>query len=273
MVCKNCGADLKPGIKYCLNCGYYIDEEDLAELEGKNEEEKEEYDDVPSTDNNDFKMEAVESKKKRSRVNMSSKDIVIYAVLVLILVISILVLIFAPKGSKTNTIVTPSSTLVLEDNVVKVDNYEVTFDGNLRYTVEGKNLYITDHANFTFSYSVNKADFDKYSADLSILSSDLEKRGYKVLGSEKRTIDSNEIIIYNLKVSEETRYFYLIKVDETRLAMGTIENVENGNWSLALDEIVKLGKTIKFDNDSSTGEDLDSLLDEASSSISKGIKN
>ena len=29
MVCKNCGADLKPGIKYCLNCGYYIDEEDL----------------------------------------------------------------------------------------------------------------------------------------------------------------------------------------------------------------------------------------------------
>ena len=28
MVCKNCGADLKPGIKYCLECGNYIDDDD-----------------------------------------------------------------------------------------------------------------------------------------------------------------------------------------------------------------------------------------------------
>ena len=32
MVCKNCGADLKPGIKYCLECGNYIDDDDSFDV-------------------------------------------------------------------------------------------------------------------------------------------------------------------------------------------------------------------------------------------------
>ena len=263
MVCKNCGADLKPGIKYCLNCGYYIDDSDLEEMNNSSSDTSDSNIEIPESSENDFKMEEVEVKKKKSRGNMSSKDIIIYAVLGLVLVVSILVLIFAPKVNKPKPVTSPSTTLVLEDNKVRVDDYVVTFDGKLRYTVEGKNLYITDHANYTFSYSINKANYDRYSSDLSVLSKDLEKRGYKVLGNEKRTVDSSEIIIYNLNVEEEMKYFYLIKVDNARLAMGTIENVENGNWSLALDEIVKLGRNIVFDDDDSD-ENLDSIIENAS---------
>ena len=267
MVCKNCGADLKPGIKYCLNCGYYIDEDDLVELDGGETdltpvESVSEEVSIPEDSNDSFKLEDVSessTKKKKRKLNMTTKDIIIYVVL-----------IFAPKTKKTQVITTPSPT-ILEDNVVKVSDYEVTFSGDLRYTVEGKNLFITDGKNYTFSYNITKADFNKYSSDLSLLSSDLEKKGYKVLGSEKRTVDMSDIIIYNLKVEDDTKYFYMIKVDSMRIAMGTIENVENGNWSLALDEIVKLGKTIKFDS-SSSDDDIDNFIENVSSCLSKGIK-
>ena len=53
MFCKNCGADLKPGIKYCLNCGNYLEEED-EEIEEKEDfvesVDEEEKDDTDKTD-------------------------------------------------------------------------------------------------------------------------------------------------------------------------------------------------------------------------------
>ena len=277
MVCKNCGADLKPGIKYCLNCGYYIDEEDL-EKENTGEEETvvdtgETTDDLSIPSDDDYKMDDFDSSKSKKKMNMSIKDMVIYGVLILIFVASILVMIFAPKKTTTTTTgPTPSPSIVYEDNVVDIEDYTVTFRGQLRYTVEGKNLYVTDGENFTFSYNVTKADYNKYAGDLSILTKDLEKRGYEVLGTEKKEVDSTEVIVYNLKVDDETKYLYLAKVDSNHICMGTVETLEGGNWSSALDDVVKINRSLKFKNDTSDGEDLESVMQNASSNLSKGIK-
>lgn len=277
MVCKNCGADLKPGIKYCLNCGYYIDEEDF-EKENTGEEETvvdtgETTDDLSIPSDDDYKMDDFDSSKSMKKMNMSIKDMVIYGVLILIFVASILVMIFAPKKTTTTTTgPTPSPSIVYEDNVVDIEDYTVTFRGQLRYTVEGKNLYVTDGENFTFSYNVTKADYNKYAGDLSILTKDLEKRGYEVLGTEKKEVDSTEVIVYNLKVDDETKYLYLAKVDSNHICMGTVETLEGGNWSSALDDVVKINRSLKFKNDTSDGEDLESVMQNASSNLSKGIK-
>ena len=277
MVCKNCGADLKPGIKYCLNCGYYIDEEDF-EKENTGEEETvvdtgETTDDLSIPSDDDYKMDDFDSSKSKKKMNMSIKDMVIYGVLILIFVASILVMIFAPKKTTTTTTgPTPSPSIVYEDNVVDIEDYTVTFRGQLRYTVEGKNLYVTDGENFTFSYNVTKADYNKYAGDLSILTKDLEKRGYEVLGTEKKEVDSTEVIVYNLKVDDETKYLYLAKVDSNHICMGTVETLEGGNWSSALDDVVKINRSLKFKNDTSDGEDLESVMQNASSNLSKGIK-
>ena len=154
----------------------------------------------------------------------------------------------------------------------EIADYTVTFRGQLRYTVEGKNLYVTDGENFTFSYNVTKADYNKYASDLSILTKDLQKRGYEVLGTEKKDVDTTEIIIYNLKVDDETKYLYLAKVDSNHICMGTVEAVDGGNWSSSLDDIVKINRSVKF-KDSSDGSDLESVIQNATSDLSKGIKN
>ena len=274
MVCKNCGADLKPGIKYCLNCGYYIDEDELDKDNVSDSSGDMETDEsnINLDSSDDYKMDDFDSSKNKKKLNMSIKDIAIYAVLIIIFIASILVMIFAPKKTTTTTQPTPSPTIVYEDNVVEIADYTVTFRGQLRYTVEGKNLYVTDGENFTFSYNVTKADYNKYASDLSILTKDLQKRGYEVLGTEKKDVDTTEIIIYNLKVDDETKYLYLAKVDSNHICMGTVEAVDGGNWSSSLDDIVKINRSVKF-KDSSDGSDLESVIQNATSDLSKGIKN
>ena len=71
MVCKNCGADLKPGIKYCLNCGYYLDEDD--DKTEQNDSLSDISDDV-SSDNSDstfddFGEDLNEQKKSKRKKN------------------------------------------------------------------------------------------------------------------------------------------------------------------------------------------------------------
>ena len=149
MVCKNCGADLKPGIKYCLNCGYYIDEED-----GDSKEESLSLDDIDlstNTDGEDSKLvfddyaddsSKTVSKKKRKK-KMTMTDMLIYGVLILIIVISFIVMIVSIVNSNKKTPVSPQPTVTnVEDNVIKTKNYTIKFSGKLNYSQDVEVIFI-----------------------------------------------------------------------------------------------------------------------------------
>ena len=57
MVCKNCGADLKPGVKYCLNCGNYIEDDEETD-----EEKDEEKDDLENDSEDDLSIDDINLK-------------------------------------------------------------------------------------------------------------------------------------------------------------------------------------------------------------------
>ena len=95
MVCKNCGADLKPGVKYCLNCGNYIDDEDAPEeqeedsinLDDLGNDYSDENDSKLSFDDSDMEEEEPAQPAKKRRRKMSTQDMLIYGVLILIIVV------------------------------------------------------------------------------------------------------------------------------------------------------------------------------------------
>ena len=282
MVCKNCGADLKPGIKYCLNCGNYIDEEDNDELSESDDslslsdlqndmsdnDKKLDFDDNYSFDNSE---EKVSSKKKK--IKLSLKDMLIYGVLILIILVSLIVMLVSIVGGNKKTTPQPLNTAV-EDNVVKMKNYTIKFSGKLNYSQDGEIIYISDDKNYTFSYRNSLDDYEKYSKDLSILENSLKKSGYSVLNSEKREIEENEFIIYKFKFDSTTKYLYVTKVDKKYVTMGTIEEINNGDWREALTSINKINKNIKFndDSDSSSDEEIDKALNNSTTDLNKVLK-
>ena len=282
MVCKNCGADLKPGIKYCLNCGNYIDEEDNDELSESDDslslsdlqndmsdnDKKIDFDDNYSFDNSE---EKVSSKKKK--IKLSLKDMLIYGVLILIILVSLIVMLVSIVGGNKKTTPQPLNTAV-EDNVVKMKNYTIKFSGKLNYSQDGEIIYISDDKNYTFSYRNSLDDYEKYSKDLSILENSLKKSGYSVLNSEKREIEENEFIIYKFKFDSTTKYLYVTKVDKKYVTMGTIEEINNGDWREALTSINKINKNIKFndDSDSSSDEEIDKALNNSTTDLNKVLK-
>lgn len=282
MVCKNCGADLKPGIKYCLNCGNYIDEEDNDELSESDDslslsdlqndmsdnDKKIDFDDNYSFDNSE---EKVGSKKKK--IKLSLKDMLIYGVLILIILVSLIVMLVSIVGGNKKTTPQPLNTAV-EDNIVKMKNYTIKFSGELNYSQDGEIIYISDDKNYTFSYRNSLDDYEKYSKDLSILENSLKKSGYSVLNSEKREIEENEFIIYKFKFDSTTKYLYVTKVDKKYVTMGTIEEINNGDWREALTSINKINKNIKFndDSDSSSDEEIDKALNNSTTDLNKVLK-
>ena len=246
MVCKNCGADLKPGIKYCLNCGNYIDEDEITEVDDSSSlsdlqsdisdnDKKIEFD-----DNYSFTESEEKSTKKKKKLKLSSKDMLIYGVLILIILVSLIVMLVSIVGGSKKKSVTQPTTTAVEDNVVKMKDYTIKFSGKLNYSEDGDVIYISDDENYTFSYRNSLDDYEKYSKDLSILEGSLKKSGYSVLNSEKREIDENEFIIYKFKFDSTTKYLYVTKVDKKYITMGTIEEISNGDWREALTLINKM---------------------------------
>lgn len=284
MVCKNCGADLKPGIKYCLNCGNYIDEDEneddvtetddslsLSDLQNdiSDDDKKLELDDSYSFDQTEEKT----SKKKR-KLKLSVKDMLIYGVLILIILVSLIVMLVSIVGGNKKKAVTQPTNTVIEDNVVKMKDYTIKFSGKLNYSQDGDVIYISDDENYTFSYRNSLDDYERYSKDLSILENSLKKSGYSVLNSEKREIDENEFIIYKFKFDTTTKYLYVTKVDKKYITMGTIEEMNNGDWREALTSINKINKNIKFSNesDSSSDDEIDNVLNNSTTDLNKIIK-
>lgn len=284
MVCKNCGADLKPGIKYCLNCGNYIDEDDneddvsetedslsLSDLQNNNsdDDKKLEFDDNYSFDQPDDK-----TKKNKRKTKLNVKDMLIYGVLILIILVSLIVMLVSIVGGSKKKAVTQPTSTVVEDNVVKMKDYTIKFSGKLNYSQDGEVIYISDDENYTFSYRNSLDDYEKYSKDLSILENSLKKSGYSVLNSEKREIDENEFIIYKFKFDNTTKYLYVTKVDKKYITMGTIEEMNNGDWREALTSINKINKNIKFSKDSgsSSDEEIDNVLNNSTTDLNKIIR-
>lgn len=284
MVCKNCGADLKPGIKYCLNCGNYIDEDDnedevsetedslsLSDLQNNvsDDDKKLEFD-----DNYSFDQPENKTKKKKRKIKLNVKDMLIYGVLILIILVSLIVMLVSIVGGSKKKAVTQPTSTVVEDNVVKMKDYTIKFSGKLNYSQDGEVIYISDDENYTFSYRNSLDDYEKYSKDLSILENSLKKSGYSVLNSEKREIDENEFIIYKFKFDNTTKYLYVTKVDKKYITMGTIEEMNNGDWREALTSINKINKNIKFSKDSSSSsdEEIDNVLNNSTTDLNKIIK-
>ena len=277
MVCKNCGADLKPGIKYCLNCGNYIDEDDneddvsetedslsLSDLQNNNSDD----------DNYSFDQPEDKTKKKKRKIKLNVKDMIIYGVLILIILVSLIVMLVSIVGGSKKKAVTQPTSTVVEDNVVKMKDYTIKFSGKLNYSQDGEVIYISDDENYTFSYRNSLDDYEKYSKDLSILENSLKKSGYSVLNSEKREIYENEFIIYKFKFDSTTKYLYVTKVDKKYITMGTIEEMNNGDWREALTSINKINKNIKFSKDSgsSSDEEIDNVLNNSTTDLNKIIR-
>lgn len=282
MVCKNCGADLKPGIKYCLNCGYYIDEEDDDDDDSK--EESLSLDDIDlstNTDGEESKLvfddydkgssKTVSKKSKKKKMTMT--DMLIYGVLILIIVISFTVMIVSIVNSNKKTTVNPQSTVTnVEDNVIKTKNYTIKFSGKLNYSQDGEVVYISDDKNYTFSYRNSLDDYERYSKDLTILENSLKKSGYNVINCEKREVNETEFIIYKFKFDSNVKYLYVTKVDMKYVTMGTIEEIDNGDWREALTVINKINGTIKITDSSDSDTEINNVLNNSTTDISYLIK-
>ena len=250
MVCKNCGADLKPGVKYCLNCGSYIDDEDIVEepesLIDITDDDNSDIEDIPTVEE-DVVEETPKKKKKKKRLKLKPIDLIIYLGLISIIVVSVIIIIFTlTKKDKTPT--TPTTPVVIEDSKVTMSDYTVTIPGKLRYTTESSRLYVSDNTNFTFSFNVTEDNYNKYASDLSVISSQMEKSGYTVENSEKKINGTEEFIIYRIKVNSSIKYFYVTALDNNHTLMGIIEVLESGNWEEALPNITTVKKSIVYNN-------------------------
>lgn len=241
MRCRNCGADLKPGINYCLECGSFLDEEDTSNNDSNQGE----------IINNNTPIDFGTQKKvirKKKRRKMKTSDLLIYLGLALVFIVSIIVIIVAlVKGNEEEVIVPPVTTTEEKTKTVSVDDYKVKIEGGLSYEVQGSIIYISDNKNYTFTYRNTEDDYDKYSKDMTLLSDDLKDSNYQLLDTDKVTVNSHEFLIYQIIANSKTKYLYLTKVNKNYLSMGIIEVIDSGNWKAGLDVIAELNDSIEFE--------------------------
>lgn len=239
MVCKNCGADLKPNIKYCLECGSYIDDEDYED----------EFDDEIgelSTDHRPVALRDESKKKRRKKLNLTVTDYLIYGGLLTVMIVSIIVIIVSLVSS--NKPVEPDYPIVEEaqDAVLTIDNYEVTVPANLTSTTQGSYLYVSDNQNYTFSFQNTQDDFDSYVDDPTHLETNLTNSHYEVISSSNKTVNSRMFLVYEIKVNGVPKVLYLTRVNSRYTGMGIIEILNNGNWEDALPVIDTVVNSINF---------------------------
>ena len=212
------------------------------------------------------------SKKSRKK-KMTMTDMLIYGVLILIIVISFIVMIVSIVNSNKKTSVSPQPTVTnVEDNVIKTKNYTIKFSGKLNYSQDGEVIYISDDKNYTFSYRNSLDDYERYSKDLTILENSLKKSGYNVLNSEKREVNETEFIIYKFKFDSNVKYLYVTKVDKKYVTMGTIEEIDNGDWREALTVINKINGTIKITDSGDSDTEINNVLNNSTTDINGIIR-
>ena len=240
MVCKNCGADLKPGIKYCLECGSYLDDEDDDEFDESGGELDTDY--KPITLGNGS------GRKKKKRLRLTVSDYLIYAGLLIVMIGSIIVIIVALVKNNSQTKQPVPAEIVEQDKSVTIDNYTVTVPGALNSTVQGSTLYVSDNVNYTFSYQNTLDNFDAYADDHTLLEQQLIANKYEVVSSDEKIVNSRTFLLYQIKVNGVLKVLYLTKANSQYTTMGMIEIMSNDKWSEALNAIDTINNSITFDS-------------------------
>lgn len=251
MVCRNCGADLKPGIKYCLECGNYIDEDEYNDYDNEvgtmsggsqgyelaNEEDivREEQVVRPKT----------KPAKKKRKMAIKPFDLLIYAGLSLIIIVSIIVIIVAIIGG--NEPDTPETPVLTGDVTINLNNYQITLPKALNYDIQGSILFVSDGVNYTFSYKNTTDDYKSYADNETKLRSELSENNYEVVNIEKKTINEREFVVCQIKINGKVKYLYLTPLTNAT-TMGVIEVYENGNYESALGVIADINNKISYDS-------------------------
>ena len=238
MVCKNCGADLKPGIKYCLECGNYIDDDDDSF-------------DVTSDSSNEmsgfggYQLRTV-SKKKKKKTSVRFVDLIIYAGLALIIFVSLIVIVVTLIRGQ-NSQPTPTPTVVQPDSTVNIDDYQIIIPGTLNYDVQGSTLTVSDNQNYTFSYKNTTEDYDAFFTDTNALVEELVANNYEVLSMNRKNVANHTFIVGELRINGRVKYLYLTQVNQDYTTVGVIDAYDGGMWDLALNAIAEINDSIKID--------------------------
>ena len=238
MVCKNCGADLKPGSKYCLECGNYIEDNDFLD------EEDSSYD-YPSAP-----VASTSIKRKRKKLNLTTTDYLIYGGLFLVMIICIIVIIVTLIKDSSEPVVTPTPTVSAPveraDKKLNIDDYSVVVPGELDSTVQGSFLYATDNENYKFSFQIKEEEFDAYYDNQATLKEQLIKNKYDVLSVFEKKANGRLFLLYELQADGAKKVLYLTKINSKYTTFGTIELFESGDWQQALPMIDTICNTVSF---------------------------
>lgn len=246
MVCKNCGAELKSGVMYCLECGSYVDDTSDS------------YDDDDSSGGKGSSSKKKVVKRRKYKVKMTLKDWLIYGGLFLVLVGSIVVIVITiVNGSKKEEVVIPSEPTtpvepVKQDQTYTLDNYTLVVDKAYNSDVQNDMLYISDYVNFTLNFQVTSDDYEAYLNDSKILEDDLKKHHYDVVSSFEKTSGSRKYIICVIKVNGATGYVYISRITDKYYATGKIEELTANKWEEALPALDKVISTVQITEDEST---------------------
>lgn len=274
MQCPNCGCDLKPGAKFCFNCGFYLD---------NGEDEKKE--DISSGKLNDIPDDSIDFSEDDSSFNTSKKqkktfdfkDNIVYIVLGIVLIISLILLVYGivSKNSQSKVPVTPPASMKPEMKIT-VEDYKLTVPAGLDYQIEGKSVFISDDEKYNFSFRINKGDYDNYSKNMDTLSEELKKSNYNIKSAEKKTIGEDELLVYTISLDSDIKYLYLTKYNSEKISMGVISIHNRTNIDEICKVILKVTKSVKYDNESedksSETVNSDTAFKETSS-IVNGVKN
>lgn len=275
MQCPNCGTDLKPGTKFCFNCGYYLDEND-DDFDSVKDTDRENNSDLEDDSDSSFGTNDIDfdsdDNSKNNKKKFDVKANLTYIILGGVLFFSLILLLYGVI-SKNNSkkVVTPDAPVQKTEKVVSVDNYKITVPAGLDYQIQNKSIFISDDEKYSLSFTLKNGSYDNYSDNLEAYADELTKLGYEVSNSEKKRINSSELLVYTLAGDSDVRYLYLTKYNSKLVAMGVI-NVHN---SSKIDDVykvvIKMTSSIVLNDESSLDDDDTDTSNDISSSIVQGI--
>lgn len=256
MQCPNCGSDLKPGTSFCLNCGYYVEENGNKDAENL----------VDFTSEEDFNNDDTDNRTKKK---FNWKDNIVYIVLGTILFFSVILLIYGivTKNKASEVTTTPTPTVQKTAKTVSVSDYKLTVPAGLDYQIEDESIFISDEEVYNFSFRIKVGDYTRYSDNIELLSDQLVESGYDIKDSEKKTINDTEMIIYTISLDSDTKYLYITEFDSERVAMGVISIHNSKSIDSICEVVLDVLETVEYDEDSSTG------VTDATTSIVEGLNS
>ena len=212
-----------------------------------------------------------------SEYDFDFKDNIVYIVLGIVLIISLILLVYGivSKNSQSKVPVTPPASMKPEMKIT-VEDYKLTVPAGLDYQIEGKSVFISDDEKYNFSFRINKGDYDNYSKNMDTLSEELKKSNYNIKSAEKKTIGEDELLVYTISLDSDIKYLYLTKYNSEKISMGVISIHNKTNIDEICKVILKVTKSVKYDNESedksSETVNSDTAFKETSS-IVNGVKN